>query len=221
MFSGTARPLPLWALRPWVYSLEMWHKPVWVFMGRQHLRGIRAKHIHITNRRLKKINSSFRANLQQLNRPCHDREHLEPGTTAYVMTAWQLCPFIHCCWGKKMPFVLTEQFRSAKHFLSAAHMGSPTLTSCNLQMLFLNHWKKKKKQEAERPSLLNRRPAWVMNFLGKKMNSVYKPPWDLLQVVQLKHSGKIEYWEGCTLSLLYLSNGLEGNKHFLLRLHSF
>lgn len=58
-----------------------------------------------------------------------------------------------------------------------------------------------------------------MNFLGKKMNSVYKPPWDLLQVVQLKQYGKIKYWEEYTL--FCLSNSLEGNKHFLLCLHNF
>lgn len=43
-----------------------------------------------------------------------------------------------------------------------------------------------------------------MNFLGKKMNSVYKPPWDLLQVVQLKQYGKIKYWEGYAISPLPL-----------------
>lgn len=43
-----------------------------------------------------------------------------------------------------------------------------------------------------------------MNFPGKKMNSVYKPLWDLLQVVQLRHYGKTEYQEEYTLSPLPL-----------------
>lgn len=60
-----------------------------------------------------------------------------------------------------------------------------------------------------------------MNFLGKKMNSVYKPPWDLLQVVHSLNSMEKLNTERDTLSLLYLSNGLEGNKHFLLCLHNF
>lgn len=88
------------------------------------------------------------------------------------MVAWQLYSFIHCCW-KKMPLVLIGQFRSTKHFLLATHMGSATLKSYGLQMGFLHHCKKIRRQK-DHLYLIGDQPEYQIAW--QKVNPMYKPP---------------------------------------------